>query len=317
MQELHIHYGVHTLFSNIGWERLLSADFATCPLLNREFLATLSEVNHEGNIAFRIFNTPHTIHVDQLCTFSIPLSPVYPSPLPLSTSIETMKVGKAELFLLWCMITRSHRPHFGDVIIKCFHRVISLRTRGAICCGGLIFIIVRVLTVPSPPGYTFFTGDSFRLTLQTLRSMHMLRPAPGEYVWMLGRSLYFKVTGPGDIALAEPISETEWVLSSNIQLPPRPRREPYAQSDRPSSSTQHPDYADATPISFTHPDPMHTDFQDQPPPTQPSQPHPNSPFTYQQLSVMTIKFPQTDFLLSKAGVSNHGVLGPLVMTPDD
>ncbi|CAI9260209.1 unnamed protein product [Lactuca saligna] len=165
--------------------------------------------------------------------------------------IETTKSGKAELFLLWCMITRSHRPHFGDVIIKRFHRVISFLTHGAIRCGGLISVIARALTVPSPPVYTFFAGDSLCLTLQTLRFMHMLRPAPGGYVWMLGRSLYFKVTRPDDIALAEPISETEWVLSSNIQLPPRPRREPHAQSDRPSSSTQHPNYADATTISFT------------------------------------------------------------------
>ncbi|CAI9270280.1 unnamed protein product [Lactuca saligna] len=154
------------------------------------------------------------------------------------------------------MITGSHRLHFGDVIIKRFHRVISLRTRAAIRCGGLNSVIARVLAVPSPPGYTFFAGDSFCLTLQTLRSMHMHRPTLGGHVWMLGCSLYFKVIGPDDIALAEPISEIEWVLCSNIQLPPRPCREPHAQSDRPSSSTQHPDYADATPISFTQPDPM-------------------------------------------------------------
>ncbi|CAI9281195.1 unnamed protein product [Lactuca saligna] len=68
MQELDIYDGVHALFANIGWERLLSANFAICPLLTREFLATLSEVNHDKNFAFRIFSTPHTLHVDHLCT---------------------------------------------------------------------------------------------------------------------------------------------------------------------------------------------------------------------------------------------------------
>ncbi|CAI9291279.1 unnamed protein product [Lactuca saligna] len=43
----------------------------------------------------------------------------------------------------------------------------------------------------------------------------------------------------------------------------------------------HPNYTDATPISYSHSDPMQTDFQDPPPPTQSSHPHPNSSFTYQ------------------------------------
>ncbi|CAI9282900.1 unnamed protein product [Lactuca saligna] len=166
--------------------------------------------------------------------------------------LETTKVGKAELFLLWCMITGSYR----DIIIRRFHRVITLRTGCAIRCGGLIFVIACSLTLQSPPGYTFFTGESFRLTLQNLRAMHMLRTALGGYVWMQGRSTYFKVTGPDDIALVDPISDTVWVLQSNILLPPHPRR---AQQ----------------------PDPMQSDFQDQPPPTQPSYPDPNSPFTFQ------------------------------------
>ncbi|CAI9283547.1 unnamed protein product [Lactuca saligna] len=135
-----------------------------------------------------------------------------------------------------------------------------------------------------PPGYTFFQAESSRLTLQNLRAMHMLQTAPGGYVWMWGRSTYFKVTGPDVIALADPISDTMWVLLSNIPPPPRPRRAQQfrqPQFDRPPSSTQHPDYADATPISFSQPDPMQTDFQDQPPPTPPSHPDPNYPFTYQ------------------------------------
>lgn len=63
MKKLHIYDGVHALFSNIGCERLLFVDSATCPLLTREFLATLIEVNHEGNFSFRISSTSHTIHV--------------------------------------------------------------------------------------------------------------------------------------------------------------------------------------------------------------------------------------------------------------
>ncbi|CAI9304013.1 unnamed protein product [Lactuca saligna] len=198
--------------------------------------------------------------------------------------IETTKAGKAELFLLWCMITGSYHPHFGDLIIRRFHRVIALCTSGAIRCGGLISVITHSLVPQSPPKYTFFTGDYFCLTLQNFRAMHMLRNAPSGFVWMRGRSTYFKVTRPDAIALPGPISETVWVLPSNIPPPPCLRRAQQAQrpqSDRPSSSTQHLDYTDATPISFSPLDPMQTDFHDQPPPTQPSHLHPDSPFTYQ------------------------------------
>ncbi|CAI9290091.1 unnamed protein product [Lactuca saligna] len=66
--------------------------------------------------------------------------------------IETTKVSKAELFLLWFMVTGSYYQHFGDLIIKRFHRVIALRTGGAICCGSLISIIVCSLVARSPPG---------------------------------------------------------------------------------------------------------------------------------------------------------------------
>ncbi|CAI9263954.1 unnamed protein product [Lactuca saligna] len=100
--------------------------------------------------------------------------------------------------------------------------------------------------------------------------MHILHTAPGGCVWMRGRSTYFKVTRPDGIALSDPISKTVWVLPSNIPPPPLPRRAQQAQhpqSNRPSSSTKHPDYTDATPISFSLPDPMQTDFQDQPRPT--------------------------------------------------
>ncbi|CAI9264997.1 unnamed protein product [Lactuca saligna] len=266
MRQLHIYDGVHALFANIGLERLLSVYFATCPLLTRGFLATLSEINHEGNLAFRIFSIPHTIHVDQLCTifhtpitslfqptpafdvrefwYSITGLPSYDSTSSVQTSIvhpaikialkiiwniiyaqlETKKADKADLFLLCCMITGSYHPHFGDIIIRRFHRVIALRTGDVIPCGGLISIIARSLTPQSPLGYTFFTGDAFRLTLQNLRAMHMLHTAPGGYVWMHGHSTYFKLTGLDDIALADPISDTLWVLQSNIPPPSRPCR---------------------------------------------------------------------------------------------
>ncbi|CAI9299369.1 unnamed protein product [Lactuca saligna] len=161
------------------------------------------------------------------------------------------------------MITGSHRSYFGDIITKWFHRVIGIRTCGAIRYGGLITVIARSLTEQSPPGYTFFSADSFRLTLQNLRAMHMLRTTPGGYVWMRGRSTYFKVIGPDVIALADPISNTMWVLPSNIPPPPSIRRAQQVRhppSDRPCSSTQHPDYADATPVSFRQPDPMQTDY---------------------------------------------------------
>ncbi|CAI9291280.1 unnamed protein product [Lactuca saligna] len=207
MRELHIYDGVHALFANIDWERLLCAKFGTCPLLTREFLATLSVVNQEGNFAFRIFSTPHSIHVDQLCTFFHTPATNLAQPAPafdvrdfwqsiislyfydpsqsVQTSIlhpilkialkiiciiiyaqvETMKSGKADLFILWCMVARWYRPYFGDLIIKRFHRVLNLRTGGAILCGGLITIIARTLVEQSPPEYTFFTGETFRLTL--------------------------------------------------------------------------------------------------------------------------------------------------------
>ncbi|CAI9296859.1 unnamed protein product [Lactuca saligna] len=152
------------------------------------------------------------------------------------------------------MVTGLNRPHFGDIITKRFHRVIGLRTGGAIRCGGLISFIAHSLVEQIPPGYTFFQVESSRLTLQNHRAMHMLCPS---------RPIYFKVTGPDVIALADPINDTMWVLPSNIPPPPCPRsaqqvRQP--QSNRPSSSTQHPDYADATPVSFSQPDPMQTDF---------------------------------------------------------
>lgn len=69
MQELYIYDGARALFANIGSERLFSANFPTCPLLTREFLATLSPVNHDGKIAFHCYSTLHFIHVDQFCTF--------------------------------------------------------------------------------------------------------------------------------------------------------------------------------------------------------------------------------------------------------
>lgn len=54
MQELHIYDGIHAQFANIDRECLLGADFSSFPLLIRDFLPTLSEVNHEGHFAFRI-----------------------------------------------------------------------------------------------------------------------------------------------------------------------------------------------------------------------------------------------------------------------
>ncbi|CAI9262447.1 unnamed protein product [Lactuca saligna] len=137
------------------------------------------------------------------------------------------------------MVTGLHRPHFGDIITKRFHKVINLRTGGTISCGGLISVIAHSFLEQFPPGYTFFQTESSRLNLQNLRAMNMLRTSP------------------------DPISDTMWVLPSNIPPPPRPRRAQQVrqpQSDQPSSSTQHPDYADATPVSFSQPDPMHTDF---------------------------------------------------------
>ncbi|CAI9296507.1 unnamed protein product [Lactuca saligna] len=103
------------------------------------------------------------------------------------------------------MIIGSHHPHFGDIIINRLHRVISLRTGGAIRCGGLIVIIARSLAAQSIQEYPFFTNESFCLTLQNLRAMQLLRTALGGYVWMQGHPTYFKVTGPDDIALADPI----------------------------------------------------------------------------------------------------------------
>ncbi|CAI9262189.1 unnamed protein product [Lactuca saligna] len=165
MREVHIYDGVHALFANIEWEHLLSMDFATCHLLTRDFLSTLSEINHEGNLAFHISSTPHTIHVDQLCTiFHTPITSLF-HPTPTFdvhefrysiTELETTKAGKAKLFLLWCMITKSYRTHFGDIIIQRFHRVISLHTGGAIRCGGLISVIARSFAPQSPAWYAFF-----------------------------------------------------------------------------------------------------------------------------------------------------------------
>ncbi|CAI9286831.1 unnamed protein product [Lactuca saligna] len=199
MRELHIYDDVHALFANIGWERLSSADFATSPL------------------------TLFTWTSYVLSSISPITSLSHPTPAFDVCELETIKSVKAEFFLLWCMITNLHRPHFGDIIIKRFHKVISLHTGGAIRCGGLISIIACAIVAQSPLGYTFFAGDSFRLTLQTLRAMHMFCTAPGGYVWMQVRSTYFKVTGPDDITLVDPISDTVWVLQSNI---PQPLRQP-------------------------------------------------------------------------------------------
>lgn len=148
------------------------------------------------------------------------------------------------------MIIGSYHPHHGDLIINRFHWAINLNTSSAICCGGLITVISCVFAEQFLPEYTFFSGDSFRLTLWNLRVMHMLRPAPGGNVWMIGISTYFKVTHPDVIALVDPISETLWVLPSNIPPPLCPCRSqqvharpcPIAPSssqnpDRPSTST--------------------------------------------------------------------------------
>lgn len=97
--------------------------------------------------------------------------------------------------------------------------------------------------------------------------MYKLRPALGGNVWMLGQFIYFKVTGPDDIAVVDPISETLWLLPSNIppSLHPRRSQQPppplCPHSERPSSSTMHPDYSDATPLSYTQTDPMQTDIR--------------------------------------------------------
>lgn len=69
MWDLYIYDDVHALFPNIEWERIFKANFPTCPMLTEEFLATRSEVNHRGNFSFHCFSMPHSIHIDQLCTF--------------------------------------------------------------------------------------------------------------------------------------------------------------------------------------------------------------------------------------------------------
>ncbi|CAI9294390.1 unnamed protein product [Lactuca saligna] len=209
------------------WERLLAADFPTCPLLTRELLATLSEVNKEGNFAFHYFSTLHSIHVDQLCTF-------------FHTPITNMSQPTAAFNIrdFWHSIigldhyeaSQSVKTNIVHPVLKTalkiicniiytFHRVINLNTDGAIRCGDPITLITRAIAEQVPPEYTFFSG-------------------------------------PDVIACAEPISETEWVLPLNIPPPLRPRRSQQTPArlylDRPSSSTVNRDYTDATLLRAVH-----------------------------------------------------------------
>ncbi|CAI9272291.1 unnamed protein product [Lactuca saligna] len=198
--------------------------------------------------------------------------------------LRPLKLAKPGFSFLWSMITGPTTLTFVDVIIKIFHKVKNLNTRCAIRCGSLIMVIACTIMEQSLLEYTIFPGESFHMTLQNHRAMHMLRPTLGGNVLMLGRSTYFKVTSPDDIALADPISETMWVLPSNIPLPFCSRRSQQAparpHSDPPSLSTMHPDYTDATSLSYSQPDPMQTDFHEEPQRTQPPHPDLISPFTH-------------------------------------
>lgn len=163
-----------------------------------------------------------------------------------------IKAWKAEFFILWFMVIGSYRLHLGDLIIKRFNRVLNLRIGGNFRCGGLITIFSDNVFDHFPPTYLFFANDSFRLTLENLRAMHIFRSALNGHVWMCGRSQYLRVTDPSILSLVDPIGSTKWVLASNLAPSSRPRQlqqnPPHSHPDRPSSSTVHPYYVDATPI---------------------------------------------------------------------
>ncbi|CAI9269139.1 unnamed protein product [Lactuca saligna] len=167
------------------------------------------------------------------------------------------------------MVAGLYHPQFGDLIIKRFHRVVNLRTGGSITCGGLT-VIARTLVKQSPRDTPFYG-----------RILPFDPAEPSGHAHVMFSPEW--VTGPDDIALADPISEMVWVLPLNLPPPLHPRRLQQASHlhyGGPSLSTLHPDYTDATPLSYIQPDPMQTDFPDEPQYTQPPHPDPNSPFTY-------------------------------------
>lgn len=67
LQSLHVYDGVRTLFANIGWEKLLNLHAPSSALLTREFLATMSCFTKSGYFIFRVMNTTHELHIDDLC----------------------------------------------------------------------------------------------------------------------------------------------------------------------------------------------------------------------------------------------------------
>ncbi|CAI9276681.1 unnamed protein product [Lactuca saligna] len=67
LQSLHVYDGVRTLFAKIGWEKLLNLHAPSSALLTREFLATMSGFTKSGYFIFRVMNTTHELHIDDLC----------------------------------------------------------------------------------------------------------------------------------------------------------------------------------------------------------------------------------------------------------
>lgn len=66
--KIHIYEQVHVLFANLGWDGLLRIQYPTSTLLTWEFLATLSDLNLDGNFTFRCSGVRHHVTINHVCT---------------------------------------------------------------------------------------------------------------------------------------------------------------------------------------------------------------------------------------------------------
>ncbi|KAL4588606.1 hypothetical protein LXL04_001498 [Taraxacum kok-saghyz] len=127
---------------------------------------------------------------------------------------ETSTVSSAELQLLWCMThTFETKPNFGAYLARRLS-TISPTSKGAICVGGLVTLISTAVGADGPDlGDSDFIPPAY-LTFDSLESMKLFKTKRDGFLWVLHHTHFIiNESNRHLLALAEPVTDTDWTLS--------------------------------------------------------------------------------------------------------
>ncbi|KAL4588320.1 hypothetical protein LXL04_001204 [Taraxacum kok-saghyz] len=240
LRELHMQNEVKRIFKNIGWEKLLTLqprEGYLRPTL--EFLSCLSLGPSDAYIDFRMYNTPHRVSLDTICSIvHTPLRGMLTchydprgfeaSEFWLQISNDTQhRAGvatKGHLQLLYLMTHDDPPvlPHFGSRLVKNLLKAQSGRTTEN-HYGGLVTLVLDAAGIQISRDAEIKSDDDFLLTSSVLAHMSLFNPIDGGQIWQLqagGRTVQPHILVNADtqsiLKLPRQLSGMLWRLPSNI-----------------------------------------------------------------------------------------------------